>query len=408
MFLSKVLDDFTPTTIKRYKRNSKHLPLKWMDDEYRLARNKRRKLERAYRSHPHAENKSIYLNQRNLCARMAKQKMSRSITDMINKRSKSGDLFKVLNSLLDNDGLYMMPECDNCSDLANDFNSYYTSKIENIRDAITHCTQSFVFEFSDIPLFHEFQSATANDVLIIIKEMGRIKTSPIDPLPAKLMSKCVHILLPTILTIINKSLSEGTVEGLKHSIITPIYKGKNSDTNEYKSYRPIFNIPFLSKLTEKVVLKQFSEHIRNSPYDSPYQHGYKKCHSTETMLLEMYDEILLGFDKDFCTVLVMIDMSAAFDTVDIDILLKILYNELGVRGTAFSWFKSFLKDRSQRVKIENCYSGTVDSKYGVPPGSTLGPILFNVYSKGLSDAIVKSGFKTSSSMLTIQTVGYNL
>ena len=114
------------------------------------------------------------------------------------------------------------------------------------------------------------------------------------------------------------------------------------------------------------------------------------------MLLEMYDEILLGFDKDFCTVLVMIDMSAAFDTVDIDILLKILYNELGVRGTAFSWFKSFLKDRSQRVKIENCYSGTVDSKYGVPPGSTLGPILFNVYSKGLSDAIVKSGFKTSS------------
>ena len=114
------------------------------------------------------------------------------------------------------------------------------------------------------------------------------------------------------------------------------------------------------------------------------------------MLLELYDEVLLGFDNDFCTVVVMIDMSVAFDTVDLDILLHVLSTSLNIKGNALSWFQSFLKNRLQCVKINNCYSDCIESKYGVPPGSTLGPILFNVYSKGLSDVILKSGFKTSS------------
>ena len=114
------------------------------------------------------------------------------------------------------------------------------------------------------------------------------------------------------------------------------------------------------------------------------------------MLLGIYDEVLLGFENDFCTVLVMIDMSAAFDTVDIDKLLNILSSDLNVRGPAFAWFKSFLKGRSQCVKVENTFSNSIDSKYGVPPGSTLGPILYNIYSKALSDVFIKCGFNTSS------------
>ena len=92
----------------------------------------------------------------------------------------------------------------------------------------------------------------------------------------------------------------------------------------------------------------------------------------------------------------MIDMSAAFDTVDIDKLLNILTYKLNVGGSAYKWFESFLKGRSQCVKIENVFSDHIDSKYGVPPGSTLGPILYNVYSKALSDVFVNCGFKTSS------------
>ena len=394
--LQNNLDYFAPPSEKRYLKNTKHLPIRWIDDEYRQARNKRRSYERAYKDHHDTSKKALYLSQKNICARMAKRKMSKSLSGLINNRDKGGDLFKLLNSVLDNECTSVLPKCHNAVDLANDFNLFYLSKIDKIRDTIPYCTEPYLFNDSGIALLNEFKYVTIDDMNVILRDMEKIKTSPIDPLPAKFLSKCINQLLPIMVSLINKSLSEGSVEGLKHSVITPIYKKNDMNVNSLNSYRPIFNIPFLCKLTEKVVLKQFVEHIRGSVYDCPYQHGYKKFHSTETMLLEMYDEILLGFDKEFCTVLVMIDMSAAFDTVDIDILLEILYNALNVRGTAFAWFKSFLKDRSQCVKIENSYSDTLNSKFGVPPGSTLGPILFNIYSKGLSDVIIQSGFKTSS------------
>jgi len=198
----------------------------------------------------------------------------------------------------------------------------------------------------------------------IANDVANSKTSPTDPLPAKLLSNCIDTLLPLFVDLINKSLREGTVEGLKHSVITPIHKKHNLDVNLLKSYRPIFNIPFVCKLTEKFILKQFIEHISGTTYDCPNQHGYKKHHSTETMLLDIYDEAMLGFDNDYCTVMVMIDMSAAFDTVDIDKLLNILSLNLNIGGVAYSWFESFLLGRSQCVKIENNYSNFIDSKFG--------------------------------------------
>ena len=82
--------------------------------------------------------------------------------------------------------------------------------------------------------------------------------------------------------------------------------------------------------------------------------------------------------------------------MDIDVLLQILSEALNVKEVALSWFSSFLKNRSQCVKIENSFSNTLESKYGVAPGSTLGPIFFNVYSMGLFEVVTKTGFKTSS------------
>ena len=394
--LRNTLDEFSPCRVKRVYKNAKHLPIKWVDDEYKIARNERRKLERAWNKHRNDTNKQRYLNQKNVCANMAKQKISTSLSRLINDRENVSNLFKLLYTILDKDNSIVFPESDNNTSLANDFNNFYLTKIENIRDTIPYCTETLVFNSTDLPIFNEFSCITVDDLRDIFKEMGKIKTSPCDPLPAKFLVNCVESLLLHFVTIINKSLSDGNIEGLKNSVIMPKYKGNDTDANSFNSYRPIFNLPFMGKLIEKVVLKQFTEHIRDSCYNSPYQHGYKKFHSTETMLLELYDEVLLGFDNKYCTVLVMIDMSAAFDTVDLDILLNILYSVLNIRGTAFSWFRSFLKNRSQCVKINECFSETTVSEYGVPAGSTLGPILFNVYTKGLSDVIINSGFKTSS------------
>ena len=377
--------------------NPNHVPIKWIDSEYRTARNKRRKLERAWVKHRSISTKQMYLDQKNLCAYMAESKISISLSCVINDREKVSDLFKIVYKVLDKDCSYVLPDtCKNDVSLANEFNEFFLSKIENIREKIPYCTEKRVTDVTDLPVLNEFSSIDVDNLRTILKEINTLKTSPTDPLPASVLSKCIEPLLSYLVTIINKSLSEGNVEGLKKSVVMPIYKIKETDFNAKNSYRPIFNILFVCKLIEKVVLKQFTEHISNSCYDSPYQHGYKKFHSTETMLLELHDEVLIGFDKGYCTVVVIIDLSSAFDTVDLDILLHDLNTSLNIHGNAFSWFQSFLKNRSQCVKVNNSFSECIESKYGVPPGSTLGPILFNVYSKGLSDVILNSGFKTSS------------
>ena len=126
-----------------------------------------------------------------------------------------------------------------------------------------------------------------------------------------------------------------------------------------------------------------------------YQHGYKVFHGTETLLLKIVDDLLIGFDSNHATILVLIDLSAAFDTVDILLLLDILENDIGIKGTALLWFNSFLSGRSQCVKIQDTLSNILPVLFGVPQGSVLGPVLFNIYTSSLSLAIKDFGFCTS-------------
>ena len=91
------------------------------------------------------------------------------------------------------------------------------------------------------------------------------------------------------------------------------------------------------------------------------------------------DKILNAFDKKLVTVLLLLDLSAAFDTVDQDKLLNMLYKDIGIGGTAYKWFVSFLKGRTQKMMINGAYSENSSLDFGVAQGSVLGPRLFNIY-----------------------------
>ena len=109
------------------------------------------------------------------------------------------------------------------------------------------------------------------------------------------------------------------------------------------------------------------------------QSAYKKFHSTETALLRVHNDIMLSVDKGNAVVLVLLDLSAAFDTIDHNILLLRLHDIIGVTGTALQWFQSYLANRSQQVLIEDAVSPLSDLLFGVPQGSVLGPIIFTQY-----------------------------
>ena len=179
---------------------------------------------------------------------------------------------------------------------------------------------------------------------------------------------------------INTSLTTGIVpRDLKTAIIKPLLTKPSLDNNLLKNYRPVSNLPFLSKILEKVVLHKLLSHFQENNLSNPFQSAYRAGHSTETVLLRVVNDILFALDNDNISVLLLLDLSAAFDTTDRQILLSSLNSVLGIQSTALQWFHSYLSDRYQSTSVNNSSSSPSQLMYGVPQGSVLGPILFVLY-----------------------------
>ena len=119
------------------------------------------------------------------------------------------------------------------------------------------------------------------------------------------------------------------------------------------------------------------------------QYGYKNEHSTELLMTKVTNDLLVSCDNKNPTLLMFLDLSAAFDTVDQEKLLNILDKEMGIRGTALEWFRSFLQGRTQKVKVGEAYSDEMTLDYGVAQGSILGPPLFNSHTRTFFPAKLK-------------------
>ena len=149
------------------------------------------------------------------------------------------------------------------------------------------------------------------------------------------------------------------------------------------------NLSFVAKATEKAVVNQLFEHCGDNAPLPTNQSSYRQFHSAETALLKVHNDILLNMDQQELTLLVLLDLSAAFDTIDHEILIDTLKSKFGVIGNALKWIKSFLPHRKQRVNIKQEFSTNFTLSCGVPQESCLGPVLFLLYVSQLFQIINK-------------------
>ncbi|XP_072030516.1 uncharacterized protein [Amphiura filiformis] len=195
-------------------------------------------------------------------------------------------------------------------------------------------------------------------------------------------------LLPIITSIINNSFRVGSFPlFLRQAVITPLIKKSTLNPDLFKNYRPVSNLPTLGKIIEYPAVSRFNNHLQDNNLTETYQSAYKASHSTETALLRVKNDMLNELDKGKAIMLVLLDLSSAFDTIDHDILVDRMQREFGITGSAKNWFNSYLRDRSNRVCVLGDYSENHPLKYGVPQGSVAGPPIFTAYAQPVANII---------------------
>ena len=379
MKISQELDKQAPVLSKRVK-VKKHLVA---NKEIQDARRVKRRVENMFRKIKSDENKlQLKIARKNL-ARIVREARAQFFKDKFREvKHDAKKTFKIVNQLLNKNQDKILPSYTNEKSLADKFAVFYRSKIEDIRASLNSTIIEKPTSNIDIALqLNEFTEVTTEDIIEIITHLAN-KQSITDPIPCKFVKLCKSELAPFFKKLINSSFKFGYFpDYIKTGIITPILKHIRLDRELLNSFRPVCSLTILSKIFEICALKQLTTHLQTNNLYCKYQSAYRKDHSTETALMKVYDDILEYLSPNTYATLVLLDFSAAFDTIDHEILITRLDKIYGIKGRALDWFSSYLNKRNYKVKINNTTSNSTELNYGVPQGSILGPIIFSLYIK---------------------------
>ena len=226
------------------------------------------------------------------------------------------------------------------------------------------------------------------DIVDVITSLNKT-TCDFDPFPTSLLVQYIDLLSDPILLIVNQSIQTHAVpDVLKRAVVIPTVKNNLSHT-EIKNFRPISNLSFLSKILEKVIHVQLTDYLNKNNLNDPMQSGFTTNCSTETALLKVQSDILDALGRNEVALMVLLDLSSAFDTLDHSQLLETLYVCYNVTDKALLWIESYLTDRKQFVRVRESRSNPFNLVCGVSQGSILGPLLFKMYISPLAAIIRK-------------------
>ena len=361
----------------------------WLTNDIKAAKTERRRAERRWRKTGLPVHKAIFKNFHLKVQNCIVNAKHFYYNNLISNSSSSKSLFRIVSSFYGKTKSCILPTGATLCDIANTFSDYFIQKVSQIRNQLDsyNVTMPIFDPFNGNLRMSVFKPVTPAFVKNIILSSAP-KSCDLDPIPSSLLICHIDSIIGSITDIINVSLSTGEVpSSFKHALVSPLLKKANLDPEILKNYRPVSNLSFISKILEKVVCHQINEHLYSNDLLERNQSAYRKKHNTETAILKIFNDLLMASDDKLISILVLLDLSAAFDTIDHRILLNRLNETFGFDGVVLKWFKSYLFNRTQSVIIDGSTSSPQTIQFGVPQGSVLGPILYTLYTTPLGSLI---------------------
>ena len=359
-------------TKKRYVKSSILPP--WLDKEVRASMKLRDQLKKD-------KNWLAYKKQRNYTTNLIKVKKKEHINQTISKSNNQDT--RELWALLRNKPKTSFPhkmsneyiETEDPKTIAEILNHHFTSVGENIKRP---CTRKLITRTltPETKMLKEIPPITIPDLFNYLQTIPSTKATGHDNLSPNILKTCLPYIARPLCDIFNRAISESHFPIMwKHALVTPLHKKDAMDNPN--NYRPISVLPILSKVLEKHINKYVNDYLNETKLLSDNQSGFRSQHSCNTAIYKLYSN-WLSTNKNDHLALLFIDFQKAFDMVPHDILLTKL-KQAGIQGQALKLLTSFLKDRSQKVRIGKTFSSPLPIKRGVPQGSILSPTLFSIF-----------------------------
>ena len=396
--LRNVLQKHAPKKSKYIRDTHQQL---WFSDEIKVEIVLRRKMERIWKRDktPQAW-KDFYIQCRQV-ANITKEAQCNHYKQIIKEHKHDyKTIFNIANGLLFRKQESALPPTRPISVLAEDFSEFFQTKIDNIIEKLCEKTTDLDNRYIETNFqrdcrLNKFTPVLQSDVKEIVAS-APAKSCELDPIPTSLLKIHIKVLAPIISNITNSSFEqEFFSDELKDAFVCPLHKHPSLEL-KLKNFRPVSNLSYLGKIIERLACRQIVQYTNATRQMEECQCAYRENFSTETALLNVKTDILDGIDKKEVMCLVMLDLSATFDTVNHHLLLNRHKYRFGVYDPALAWLKSYLTNRTQHVVIQNedgCTAQSADKPLtqGIPQGSILRPILFNLFVAPLGELCRANG-----------------